>query len=69
MRHMSLRLGASGLLPRPETQPPGKHGEREDAEEPPERRIAVERGVVGIGGVDVTTYGGARPVAVGDTLR
>ena len=45
------------------SQAPRKQGQREKADEPPERRIAVERGVVRIGRVDVTSYGGAPPVA------
>ncbi len=57
------------LLAARENAAPGNQAEREEAAEPPERWIAVQGGVVGICGVDVTGYDQARPVGAGDALR
>jgi len=64
---MSANFAWVGLLA--ERQPGPRQGEGEAADEPRERWIAVERGVVGLGRVDVATYGRARSVLVGNTLR
>ena len=57
------------MLTGPESGAPENQDQREEAPEPPERRIAVEGGIVGVGGIDVTGYGRARPVAACETLR
>src|SRR5580658_2733264 len=57
------------LLTGPKSGARDSQAQREEAPEPPERRIAVEGGVVGVGRVDVTGYGRARPVAARETLR
>ncbi len=65
----ALKVRSGRLSSTPDRYSHGKQGQRKKADEPSKRRIAIEHGLIGIGGVDVTGYGRARPVSDGEVPR